>query len=158
MKKVVVLFFSVFIVSLAFATELKNAIKVEVPEEITSGSPIVIKLGNIPKGYSFHGYFFHAAHPNVPAGLDKGVDVFTRKNKNPKWIYYIFGTTMADRLTYIQAKDMWKRDFVLSFKTNKWPIGDYQTNLNLSFLDAKRKQIIIKTQHLFSIVEKDVKK
>ena len=155
MKKFFTAIFAVAIAATAFAAELKDTIKLEIAEEIQAGSPIVIKLSNIPKNYRFHGYLFHAAHTCVPAGLAKGADVYVRKNKNPPWVHYIFGSTMADRLTYIKAQDMWKRNFDLSFKTTNWPVGDYQTGVNLSFLDENRKQIMVKKQLVFSIVEKE---
>lgn len=155
MKKLLTAFFAFAVAAASFGADLKDTIKLEVAEEITAGSPIVLKLSNIPEGYKFHGYLFHASHPCVPAGLGKGVDVYTRKNKNPKWTLYIFGPTMADRLTYIPGKDMWQRKFDLSFKTDKWPVGDYQTGVNLSFLDENRKQVIVKKQLVFSIVEKE---
>lgn len=155
MKKFFTALFAAAIAAASFAAELKDTIKIEVAEEIQAGSPIVLKLSNIPEGYKFHGYLFHASHPNVPAGLAKGAEVYIRKNKNPQWVLYIFGPIMADRLTYIQAKDMWKKNFDLSFKTDNWPVGDYQTGINLSFLDANRKQTLVKKQLVFSIVEKE---
>ena len=155
MKKIFTALFAAVIAATAFAAELKDTIKLEIAEEIQAGSPIVIKLSNIPKNYRFHGYLFHAAHTCVPAGLAKGADVYVRKNKNPQWVHYIFGSTMADRLTYIKAQDMWQKKFELKFKTNNWPVGDYQTGVNLSFLDENRKQIIVKKQLMFSIVDKE---
>ena len=155
MKKLFTAFFALVITASAFAAELKDTIKLEVAAEITTGSPLVIKLSSIPKEYRFHGYLFHASHPCVPAGLDKGAEVYIRKNKNPRWTLYIFGATMADRMTFISAKDMWKRNFDLTFKTTNWPAGDYQTGINLSFLGPDNKQTLIKKQLIFSIVEKE---
>lgn len=155
MKKIFTALLFISAIFAAFSAELKDTVKVEIAEEITAGSPIVIKLSNIPKEYNFHGYLFHAFLPFVPKGVDNGVDVYIRKNKNPQWICYIFGPAKADRMTYISARDMWRRSFELKFKTDNWPVGDYQTGINLSFIDGNRKTVMIKKQLVFSIVEKE---
>ncbi len=154
MKKFIAIIFVAAASLNIFAAELKDIVKLEVAEEIQAGSPVVLKLSNIPEGYKFHSYLFHAFHPYVPAGIEKGEDVYVRKAKNKNDICYIFGALKLDRGTYIKAQDMWQRKFELKFKTNNWPVGDYQTGVNLSFLDKNRKQIIVKKQLIFSIVEK----
>lgn len=120
------------------------------------GDKLILKATcPMTNGKTLNGWRFHAFYPYAQPGLERGKNVFFRKDDQQRYCCYIIGTG-KDQSTWIPAPQRHLSTHEIPLDTTSWPEGDYQITLSLQYIEAGEKTTLYKLPFDLRIASPDV--